>query len=102
MSKAAQGFLSEAYFKYVEGKNPRRTQSSGKRAIYLGELGGERRMTTRDSFRNSRLSEALFSFEASPLLITILHRRGQSVRSAFTVKGRSLMRGSDLAESLSV
>jgi hypothetical protein len=33
MGKAAQGFLSEAYIEYVEGRNPRRTQLSGKRAI---------------------------------------------------------------------
>jgi hypothetical protein len=33
MDKAAQGFLSEAYFEYVEGKNPRRMQAIGKRAI---------------------------------------------------------------------
>jgi hypothetical protein len=25
----AKGFLSKAYFEYVEGKNPRRTQASG-------------------------------------------------------------------------
>jgi hypothetical protein len=33
MAKAAQGFLSEAYLKYVEGINPRRTQAIGKRAF---------------------------------------------------------------------
>jgi hypothetical protein len=33
MGRAAQGFLSEAYFEYVEGKNPRRTKATGKRAI---------------------------------------------------------------------
>jgi hypothetical protein len=34
MSKAAQGFSTEAYFKYVEGGNPRRTPLIGKIAIY--------------------------------------------------------------------
>jgi hypothetical protein len=34
MSKAAQGFSPEAYFKYVEGGNPRRTPLIGKIAIY--------------------------------------------------------------------
>jgi hypothetical protein len=34
MSKAAQGFLSEAYYMYVEGINPRRTPLIGKIAIY--------------------------------------------------------------------
>jgi len=34
MSKAAQGFLPEAYFLYVEGGNPRRTPLIGKIAIY--------------------------------------------------------------------
>jgi hypothetical protein len=33
MVKAAQGFLSEAYFECVEGKNPRRTQAIEKRAF---------------------------------------------------------------------
>ena len=39
MSKAAQGFLSEAYLKYVEGGNPRRTPLIGKRTVYEGKLG---------------------------------------------------------------
>jgi hypothetical protein len=34
MSKAAQGFSTEAYFKYVEGGNPRRTPLIGKITIY--------------------------------------------------------------------
>ena len=34
MSKAAQGFSPEAYLKYVEGGNPRRTPLIGKIAIY--------------------------------------------------------------------
>jgi len=38
MSKAAQGFSLEAYSKYVEGKNPRRTPLIGKRAIYERKL----------------------------------------------------------------
>jgi hypothetical protein len=38
MSKAAQGFLPEAYLKYVEGGNPRRTPLIGKRAIYGWKL----------------------------------------------------------------
>jgi hypothetical protein len=46
MGKAAQGFLSEAYFEYAEGKNPRRTQTIGKRTIYWRELGAERTITT--------------------------------------------------------
>ena len=33
MSEAAQGFLPEAYYQYVEGENPRRTMFIGKRAI---------------------------------------------------------------------
>ena len=33
MSEAAQGFLREAYFKYVEGKKPRRTPLMAKRSI---------------------------------------------------------------------
>jgi hypothetical protein len=39
MSKAAQGFVPEAYFKYVEGINPRRTPLIGKRTIYGWKLG---------------------------------------------------------------
>ena len=39
MSKAAQGFLPEAYFKYVEDKNPRRTPLIGKITIYGWKLG---------------------------------------------------------------
>jgi len=39
MSKAAQGFLPEAYLKYVEGGNPRRTPLIGKIAIYGWKLG---------------------------------------------------------------
>ena len=39
MGKAAQGFLSEAYFKYVEGKKPRKTLLIGKRSIYKQKLG---------------------------------------------------------------
>ena len=35
MGKAAEGFLPEAYFKYVEGKNPRRTQHIGKKSISI-------------------------------------------------------------------
>ena len=38
MSKAAQGFLTEAYFLYVEGGNPRRTPLIGKIAIYGWKL----------------------------------------------------------------
>jgi hypothetical protein len=38
MSKAAQGFSPEAYFKYVEGGNPRRTPLIGKIAIYGWKL----------------------------------------------------------------
>jgi len=38
MSKAAQGFSPEAYFLYVEGGNPRRTQFIGKIAIYGWKL----------------------------------------------------------------
>jgi hypothetical protein len=38
MSKAAQGFSSEAYFLYVEGGNPRRTPLIGKIAIYGWKL----------------------------------------------------------------
>jgi len=38
MSKAAQGFLLEAYLKYVEGENPRRTTLIGKIAIYGWKL----------------------------------------------------------------
>ena len=38
MSKAAQGFSSEAYLKYVEGGNPRRTPLIGKIAIYGWKL----------------------------------------------------------------
>ena len=34
MSKAAQGFSSEAYLLYVEDGNPRRTPLIGKRTIY--------------------------------------------------------------------
>ena len=34
MSKAAQGFSPEAYLKYVEGGNPRRTPLIGKITIY--------------------------------------------------------------------
>ena len=33
MSKTEQRFLTEAYLKYVEGINPRRTPLIGKRAI---------------------------------------------------------------------
>ncbi len=39
MSKAAQGFSAEAYFKYVEGGDPRRTPLIGKIAIYGWKLG---------------------------------------------------------------
>ena len=39
MSKAAQGFSPEAYLKYVEGGNPRRTPLIGKTAIYGWKLG---------------------------------------------------------------
>jgi hypothetical protein len=39
MSKAAQGFSPEAYLKYVEGGNPRRTPLIGKIAIYGWKLG---------------------------------------------------------------
>ena len=38
MSKTAQGFLPEAYLKYVEGGNPRRTPLIGKIAIYGWKL----------------------------------------------------------------
>jgi len=38
MSKAAQGFVPEAYLKYVEGGNPRRTPLIGKRTIYGWKL----------------------------------------------------------------
>jgi hypothetical protein len=38
MSKAAQWFLPEAYFLYVEGGNLRRTQLIGKIAIYGWKL----------------------------------------------------------------
>jgi hypothetical protein len=38
MSKAAQGFSPEAYLKYVEGENPRRTPLIGKIAIYGWKL----------------------------------------------------------------
>ena len=38
MSKAAQGFSPEAYLKYVEGVNPRRTPLIGKIAIYGWKL----------------------------------------------------------------
>jgi len=38
MSKAAQGFLPEAYLKYVKGGNPRRTPLIGKRTIYEWKL----------------------------------------------------------------
>ena len=38
MSKAAQGFSPEAYLKYVEGGNPRRTPLIGKIAIYGWKL----------------------------------------------------------------
>jgi hypothetical protein len=34
MSKVAQGFSPEAYLKYVEDGNPRRTPLIGKIAIY--------------------------------------------------------------------
>ena len=87
MVKTAQGFLSEAYFEYVEGKNPQRTQAIGKRTIYSRELGGERTITTRLSLRNCKWSEALLSFEASALLMMMLLRSGQSVLRAFTIKG---------------
>ena len=40
MSKAAQGFSPEAYLKYVEGGNPRRTPLIGKIAIYEWKLAG--------------------------------------------------------------
>jgi hypothetical protein len=33
MGKAAQGFLVEAYIKYVEAKNPRRTPPIEKRTL---------------------------------------------------------------------
>lgn len=33
MGKAAQGFLAEAYIRYVEVKNPRRTPPSEKRTL---------------------------------------------------------------------
>ena len=54
-------------------------------------------MTTRASLRNTRWSEALFSFEASALLITRLQRLGKSVRRALTIKGLSETLGSALA-----
>ncbi|RZB36574.1 MAG: hypothetical protein SRB2_02070 [Desulfobacteraceae bacterium Eth-SRB2] len=38
MSSVAQGFLPEAYLKYVEGGNPRRTTLIGKIAIYGWKL----------------------------------------------------------------
>ena len=38
MSKAAQGFSPEAYLKYVEGGNPRRTPLIDKIAIYGWKL----------------------------------------------------------------
>jgi len=38
MNKAAQGFTPEAYLKYVEGGNPRRTPFIGKIAIYGWKL----------------------------------------------------------------
>ena len=38
MCEAAQGFLPEAYYWYVEGKNPRRTNHIGKRAIWKLKL----------------------------------------------------------------
>jgi len=38
MNKAAQGFLPEAYFSYVEGGNPQRTLLIGKIAIYVCKL----------------------------------------------------------------
>jgi len=38
MSKAAQGFSPEAYLKYVEGGNPRRTPLIGKITIYGWKL----------------------------------------------------------------
>jgi hypothetical protein len=38
MSKATQGFSPEAYLKYVEGGNPRRTLLIIKIAIYGGKL----------------------------------------------------------------
>jgi hypothetical protein len=38
MSKAAQGFSPEAYLKYVEGGNPRRTPLIGEIAIYGWKL----------------------------------------------------------------
>jgi hypothetical protein len=38
MSKAAQGFSPEAYLKYVEGGNPRRTPLIGKIAVYGWKL----------------------------------------------------------------
>ncbi len=38
VQQTAQGFLSEAYLKYVEGKNLRRTQHIGKRSIYNQKL----------------------------------------------------------------
>jgi len=38
MSKAAQGFSSEAYVQYIEGGNPRRTPLIGKIAIYGWKL----------------------------------------------------------------
>jgi hypothetical protein len=40
MSKTAQGFSPEAYLKYVEGGNPRRTPLIGKRAISEWKLFG--------------------------------------------------------------
>jgi len=38
MSKAVKGFSPEAYLKYVEGGNPRRTPLTGKIAIYGWKL----------------------------------------------------------------
>ncbi len=38
MSKTAQGFSPEAYLKYVESENPRRTPLIGKIAIYGWKL----------------------------------------------------------------
>jgi hypothetical protein len=38
LAGAAQGFSAEAYFKYVEGGNPRRTPLIGKIAIYGWKL----------------------------------------------------------------
>ena len=38
MDKAAQGVWLSAYLKYVEGQNPRRTQSIGKRTVSGKEI----------------------------------------------------------------